>query len=52
MQHDLVVRGMAPRTQEAYLAAVTGLAKYYHQRPDTLRVQPVEGYGRSLIEPR
>ena len=38
-QHDLVVRGMSPRTQEAYLAAVAGLAKYYPQRPDTLRVQ-------------
>jgi integrase/recombinase XerD len=44
MQHDLVVRGMSPRTQEAYLAAVTGLAKHYRQRPDTLRAQQVEDY--------
>ena len=35
MQQALVVHGMAPRTQEAYLAAVQGLATYYHQRPDT-----------------
>jgi len=52
MQHDLVVRGMSPRTQEAYLAAVRGLAQYYRQRPDTFSAQPVEGYIRYLIEQR
>jgi hypothetical protein len=52
MQHDLVVRGMSPRTQEADLAAVKGLAQHYRQRPDTLRAPQVEGYVRHLIEPR
>jgi integrase/recombinase XerD len=52
MQHDLVVRGMSPRTQEAYLAAVTGLAKHYRQRPDTLRAQQVEDYLHYLIAQR
>ncbi len=52
MQHDLVVRGFSPRTQEAYLAAVKGLAQHYRQRPDTLSTQPVEGYIRHLIEQR
>jgi len=52
MQHDLVVRGMAPRTQEAYLAAVKGLAQHYHQRPDTLSEPQIEGYIRHLIEQR
>jgi site-specific recombinase XerD len=52
MPHDLVVRGMAPRTQEAYLAAVAGLAKHYHHRPDALSAQQVEGYIRHLIEQR
>jgi integrase/recombinase XerD len=52
MQHDLVVRGMSPRTQEAYLAAVKGLAQHYRQRPDTLSEQQVEGYVRHLIEQR
>jgi site-specific recombinase XerD len=52
MQHDLVVRGMSPRTQEAYLAAVRGLAKYYHQRPDTLSEPQVHAYVRSLLEQR
>ena len=52
MQHDLVVRGMSPRTQEAYLAAVKGLAQYYHQRPDTLSRHQVEDYLRHLLEQR
>jgi site-specific recombinase XerD len=52
MQHDLVLRGMSPRTQEAYLAAVTGLAKHYRQRPDMLRVQQVEDYLCYLLEQR
>jgi len=52
MQHDLVVRGLSPRTQEAYLAAVAGLAKHYQHRPDTLSVQQIEGYIRYLIEQR
>ena len=52
MHHALVVRGLSPRTQEAYLAAVRGLAKYYHQRPDTLSEQQIQAYVRSLIEQR
>lgn len=52
MQHALVVRGMSPRTQEAYLAAVAGLAKHYQHRPDTFSVQQIEGYIRYLIEQR
>src|SRR5262249_56125405 len=52
MQHDLVLRGMSPRTQEAYLAAVAGLAKHYHHRPDTLSPQEIEGYVRYLLEQR
>jgi site-specific recombinase XerD len=52
MQQALVVRGMALRTQEAYLAAVKGLAQYYHQRPDTLSEEQLHAYIRSLIEQR
>jgi site-specific recombinase XerD len=52
IQHDLVVRGMSPRTPEAYLAAVAGLAKPYRQRPDGLRDQQVEAYIRPLLEQR
>ena len=31
MQQALILHGMAPRTQEAYLTAVQGIATYYHQ---------------------
>ena len=36
MQQDLILHGISPRTQPAYWAAVRGVAKYYHQQPDTL----------------
>jgi hypothetical protein len=32
MEHDLIVRGLSERTREAYVGAVRGVAKYYHQR--------------------
>lgn len=52
MQQDLVLRGMSPRTQKSYLAAVRGLAQYYHQQPDTLSEEQVHAYIRALIEQR
>jgi hypothetical protein len=52
MVHDLVVRGRSRRTQAAYLAAVAGLAKHYHQRPDALSPQQVESYIGHLLEQR
>ncbi len=52
MQQDLILRGMSPRTQRSYLATVRGLAKYYHQRPDTLSEAQVQAYVRYLIEQR
>jgi integrase/recombinase XerD len=52
MQQALVVRGMSPRTQQAYLAAVRGLAKYYHQPPDTLSEPQIHTYLHYLIEQR
>jgi integrase/recombinase XerD len=52
MEQDLILHGMAPRTQEAYLAAVRGLATYYHQRPDTLREAQLQRYMRSLLDER
>ncbi len=48
MTHALVVRGLSSRTQESYLAAVKGLAKYYHKRPDELSESQVQGYIRHL----
>jgi integrase/recombinase XerD len=52
MVHDLVVRGLSARTQEAYVGAVRGLAKHYKRPPDELSVHEVQGYVRHLIEVR
>jgi site-specific recombinase XerD len=41
---ELVLRGMSPRTQEAYIHQVYQLAKYYHQPPDQLSDQQVRAY--------
>lgn len=52
MDGDLVVRGMAVRTREAYLGAVAGLAKYYKRRPDRIDEAEVQNYLLHLIEQR
>jgi site-specific recombinase XerD len=52
MQQALVVHGMAPRTQGAYLAAVQGLATYYHQRPDTVSAAQLQAYVHYLLTER
>ena len=43
MDEAMIVRGMADRTRETYLWAVTGLARFYHRPPDQItdaEVQP------------
>ena len=52
MDGDLVVRGMAVRTREAYLGAVAGLAKYYGRPPDRIDEAEVQRYLLYLIEER
>jgi len=52
MDGDLVVRGMAVRTREAYLGAVAGLAKYYGRRPDRINEREIQQYLLYLIEQR
>ena len=52
MDGDLVVRGMAVRTREAYLGAVAGLAKYYKRRPDRIDEAEVQKYLLHLIQER
>ena len=36
MDADMIMRGVADRTRESYLGAVTGLARYYRRRPDQI----------------
>lgn len=52
MDADLVVRGMAYKTREAYLGAVAGLAKHYGRRPDRISEREVQRYLLHLIEER
>jgi len=44
MDNDMLVRGMAERTREAYLAAVARLARHYRRSPDQLSPQEVQAY--------
>ena len=52
MDEDMVVRGMADRTRETYLAAVTGLAKFYRRSPDRISDEEVQAYLLHLIRDR
>jgi integrase/recombinase XerD len=52
MDDDMVVRGMAVRTRETYLAAVRGLAKYYRRSPDQISDDEVQAYLLYLIRDR
>jgi len=52
MERDLLVRGLAANTREAYVRAVVGLAKYYGRSPDRLSADDVQGYLVHLIEKR
>jgi integrase/recombinase XerD len=45
----MCLRGMAARTQEAYIGALVELAKYSHRSPADLRVEEVQAYLLHLI---
>jgi integrase/recombinase XerD len=52
MLDALQLRGLAARTQEAYIGAVAGLAKHYHRSPDQLSAHEVQDYLIHLIRER
>jgi hypothetical protein len=52
MEQDLLIRGLSPNTQEAYLRAVVGLTKYYGRAPDTLSAQEAQTYLAYLVKER
>ena len=52
MDDDMVVRGMADRTRETYLWAVTGLARFYRRSPDQISDEEVQAYLLHLIRDR
>jgi len=52
MIRDMTLRGFSPRTHEAYLGAVVGLAKYYRRSPDQLTNDEVQAYLAHLLQER
>jgi site-specific recombinase XerD len=52
MEKDMVLRGMAEATREAYLAAVTGLVRFYRRAPDQIADTEVQAYLLHLLEER
>ena len=52
MEADMVIRGLASRTKEAYLSSVAQLAKHYRKSPDQISEAQVQGYLLYLLEER
>ena len=52
MDEDMIVRGMAERTRETYLWAVTSLARFYQRPPDRISDEEVQAYVLHLIRDR
>jgi site-specific recombinase XerD len=50
MLQAMTVRGMARRTQQSYVSAVSRLAKHYRRSPDQLRADEVQSYLARMIE--
>src|SRR5215216_10919 len=44
MINAMSVRRFSPKTQQAYLAAVAGLAKFYNQSPDSISPDKIQDY--------
>ena len=52
MNDDMQVRGLADRTRETYLWAVSGLATLYRRSPDQISDQEIQAYLLHLIRER
>ena len=52
MDDDMLARGMADRTRESYLWAVSGLARFYRRSPDQISDAEVQAYLVHLIRDR
>ncbi len=52
MGQDLVIRGLAAKTHQAYTDAVAGLARYYRRSPDNITEREVQNYIFYLITER
>ncbi len=52
MIQAMTARGFSPRTQEAYVRAVVGLARYYRRAPDQLSANEEQAYLALLFRER
>jgi integrase/recombinase XerD len=52
MLRDMTVRGFSPRTHEAYIRQVVGLARHYRRSPDQLSADEVQAYLAHLYQAR
>lgn len=52
MDDDLLARGVADRSRESYLWAVTGLARFYHRSPDQISDAEMQAYLVHLLRDR
>ncbi len=52
MIRDMTVRGFSPRTHEAYIRQVVGLARHYRRAPDQLSADEVQAYLAYLFQAR
>lgn len=52
MQADMVLRGLAARTQQSYLDSVARLARYYQRSPDQITQDQAQRYLLYLLEQR
>ncbi|OGK83502.1 MAG: integrase [Candidatus Rokubacteria bacterium GWC2_70_16] len=52
MIRDMTVRGLSPRTHEAYIRQVVGLARHYRRPPDQLSADEVQAYLAHLVQAR
>jgi len=52
MIKEMTLRRFAPKTQEAYVAAVAGLARYYSRSPEKIDKQMIQDYLLYLMEDR
>ena len=52
MQADMVLRGMALRTQQSYIESVVKFAKFYGRSPEQITKEEVERYLLHLLQER
>jgi integrase/recombinase XerD len=52
MIRDMQLRNFSLGTQRGYLAAVAGLAQYYHRSPDTIGPKEIQDYIVYLLSER